>query len=686
MSDPSSDPPAPRVPPSAPAAAGQAVPHDPADIAQLLARAREQEALFQGFIAQIPGMFYQWVRDPDGRVRIPFASAGAQRVMGIAAEQVMAEGEAVMRRFHADDLPALLAIIEDARRHSRDWMHELRVVWPDGSVHWVELRAKLHRLPDDTLVTYGFATCTDDRKAAELALRASEERLVLAAEATGLGIARIDMATGDMQLDERACRNQGLSYPQPDFGLQQWLEQILPEDRTSAQALLAEVVMQGRPAEGRWRFRLPDGRLRWLEIQARAERDAQGQTIGVIGTCRDVTAAQQDSELRQQKEAAERASRAKSQFLSRVSHELRTPLNGILGFAQLMELDQRDPLPPSQRQRLDAVQRAGRHLLALINDVLDLARIEQEDFGVQDEPVSLDAALDDCLTLVQPLAQAEGITLEPLAPTGIWVRGDKRALEQVLMNLLSNAIKYNRAQGRVWIELQAGDARVQIAVCDSGHGLTPGDCARLFQPFTRLGPDPHRTEGSGLGLVIARQLTEAMRGRLDVDSEVGRGSRFTLDLPRSPNPEVATGEPAPAIARPSSAEPASRTVLYVEDQPLNVALVEEIFRVRQRWKLVIAPDVATALRLAREVLPDLLLIDMHLPDGDGLQLLAELREQERQDLRRPVRAVALSADAMPDQVEQARRAGFDDYWTKPIDVMQVLDGLDRLLGSQPGAA
>lgn len=161
----------------------------------------------------------------------------------------------------------------------------------------------------------------------------------------------------------------------------------------------------------------------------------------------------------------------------------------------------------------------------------------------------------------------------------------------------------------------------------------------------------------------------------------------TIDLPRSPNPEAGVA-PAPIAAapRPSSAEPASRTVLYVEDQPLNVALVEEIFRVRQRWRLVVAGDVASALQLAREVLPDLLIIDMHLPDGDGIELLAALREQEAQELRRPVRAIALSADAMPDQIEHARRAGFADYWTKPIDVMQVLDGLDRLLGSQPPVA
>ncbi|MFZ5519971.1 MAG: PAS domain-containing hybrid sensor histidine kinase/response regulator [Pseudomonadota bacterium] len=663
-----------------------AVPDDPAEVARVLARAREREALFEGFIAQIPGMFYQFVRRPDGRASIPFASGGALSVMGIPAEQVVAEGEAVMRRFHPDDLPALLALIDDARRHARDWTHELRVVWPDGSEHWVEIRAKLHRQADGTLITYGFAANTDRRKAAELALRASEERQTLAAEATGLGIARLDLASGRMQLDERACRNHGLAYPQPQYSLGDWMAQIHPDDRASAQAFLADVALHGEPTEGRWRFNLPDGRQRWLEILARAECDEQGRPIGLIGTCRDVTVAQQDSQLRQQKEAAERASRAKSQFLSRVSHELRTPLNGILGFAQLMELDQAEPLPPAQRQRLDAVQRAGRHLLALINDVLDLARIEQEDFGVQDQPVQLASVLDDCLTLVQPLAQVAGVTLVPRPETDIWVRGDQRALEQVLMNLLSNAIKYNRPQGRVWIELHVSDARVRIDVCDSGLGLSSGDCARLFQPFTRLGPEPHRVEGSGLGLVIARQLTEAMHGRLDVDSEVGRGSRFIIDLPRSPNPQIGSQPAAaPPAPRASSAEPASRTVLYVEDQPLNVALVEEIFRVRQRWKLVVAGDVASALKLAREVLPDLLIIDMHLPDGDGIELLAALREQEAQELRRPVRAIALSADAMHEQIEHARRAGFADYWTKPIDVMQVLDGLDRLLGSQPPA-
>lgn len=650
--------------------------------------AQSGETLFDDLLAQVPGQLFQICRLPDGRTELRYVSPHTAPVFGIDVESVMREGFGAMRRVHPDDQAALNAVLEDAEARGARWQHEYRVIFPDGSVHWVSTHAQARRMPDGTVLTHGLSVNIDERKAAELALQTSEERFQRAAEAAGLGVATVDLQTEELQFDERACRNHGLSYPHPRYTIPDWLNQVHPEDRAGAQATLARALQESRTVEGRYRFVRLDGQIQWLEILVCAQRDAQGQATSLIGTCRDVTDAQEAAQLREEKAAVERASRAKSQFLSRVSHELRTPLNAILGFAQLMAFDQRAPLPPDQLTRLERVQQAGRHLLALINDMLDLARVEQDDFSFQLEPLSIDELLSASFALVQPLAAAGGIALQAAEPTGWWVQADARTLQQVLINLLSNAIKYNRPEGRVWLcvtELPAepaadgarGEPRVRIDVCDNGCGLSEADQRRLFQPFTRLGADAHRIEGSGLGLVIARQLTEAMGGQLLVRSQLGQGSVFSIVLPRSqasvPPMEITmttTTTPSPAAQE--------RHVLYIEDQPLNVMLMEELFRSEPQWRLHIATDGASALEALQTLRPDLMLIDMHLPDTDGHQLLQAIKA--RSEGGKPVApCIALSADAMPEQIEQARQSGFDDYWTKPIDVAVVLTQLHRWL-------
>jgi signal transduction histidine kinase len=425
------------------------------------------------------------------------------------------------------------------------------------------------------------------------------------------------------------------------------------------------------------RSRGDDGIERTLEIIAHAVAGADGRATGIVGTCRDVTQQVAHEQLLRDKESAVRANRAKSQFLSRVSHELRTPLNGILGFAQLMALDRVHPLAPDQQRRLDSVERAGRHLLGLINDVLDLARIEQEDFSVRLEPVDLGVALDACLGLIAPLAREAQVSLPEAPPTACWVLADQRALEQVLMNLLSNAIKYNRSGGRVGIVLGRAGDRVQLAIRDEGAGLTEAQQARLFQHFDRLGAESGRVEGTGLGLVISLQLVHAMGGELRVRSEPGAGSTFTVELPAAAAPAQPSTAAVPQGAPAPTAASAPRSVLYIEDERLNVVLMEEVFRTRPQWRLDIAEDGAEGLRQALALRPDLLLIDMNLPDMNGLALIRALRTNPA---TRGLRCIALSADAMSEQVAAALAAGFDAYWTKPIDVPRMLADLARQLG------
>jgi signal transduction histidine kinase/ActR/RegA family two-component response regulator len=507
-------------------------------------------------------------------------------------------------------------------------------------------------------------------------LRQSEERWEMAARATGIGIAELDVATGTVQLDARARINHGLKGPVGPITLAEWTSAIHPDDRPAVNAALATTIADCGRLEVRYRNRGTDGVERVLEIVAHGVPGPDGHTRSVVGTCRDVTQQVAHEQLLRDKESAERANRAKSEFLSRVSHELRTPLNGILGFTQLMTLDRVHPLAPDQQRRLDSVHRAGRHLLGLINDVLDLTRIESEDFSLRLEPVDLSVALEACLALIAPLARDTQVQLPDPPAAPCWVQADRRGLDQVLMNLLSNAIKYNRVGGRVGVALRAETGRLQLAISDEGAGLTVQQQERLFQHFDRLGAEAGRVEGTGLGLVISLDLARAMGAELTVQSQPGVGSTFTLGLPRAMAPQGDAAAAAPPADALVDAPGPQRQVLYIEDERLNVVLMEEVFRTRPEWVLSIAEDGAEGLLMARELRPHLVLIDMNLPDTTGLALIRTLRSDPA---TLPLRCIALSADAMSEQIEAALAAGFDEYWTKPIDVPRMLLDLSNRL-------
>lgn len=514
---------------------------------------------------------------------------------------------------------------------------------------------------------------------AEQALRRSELRWEHAAEAAGIGVAELDVASGELHFDARACANHGLPFPHPRFTQDDWLASIEEADRDAAREAVRRALEPGGSLLARYRMHHPDGTLHHLEVTAQVVRDATGQPLEVLGTCRDVSEQVAADALRFARVAAEEANRAKSELLSRVSHELRTPLNGILGFAQLMALDDRQPLPSEQRQRLEGIRHSGAHLLALIDDLLELGRIEQHGAAAAAVPVDLAATLQAALVMLQPLARTHDVHLPPVPlEAARWVHTDARGLEQILLNLLSNAVKYNRRGGSVGLDVHVDGARVRVAVRDQGEGLDEGQIAQLFQPFKRLGAQQRQVVGSGLGLVIAHELARAMGARIEVTNRPGDGATFCLDLALAPTPPARPAlaldvPPSPSLA---STPAATARVLYIEDEPLNVVLMQEVFRGHPQWQLAVAGDAREGLALAHRHRPDLLLVDMNLPDAHGLELIGRLRAD-------PVTArtacVALSADAMPEQIRAALDAGFDDYWTKPIDVPTIIAALaDRL--------
>jgi len=373
-------------------------------------------------------------------------------------------------------------------------------------------------------------------------------------------------------------------------------------------------------------------------------------------------------------EAAAAANRAKSEFLSRMSHELRTPLNGILGFAQLLELDAQNS---EQREGVDHILRGGRHLLGLINEVLDIARIEAGKLSISLEPVPAGDVVNSALDLVRPQAASRGIRLTAAIARDGHVMADRQRLQQVLLNLLSNAVKYNREEGTVSISCDRGPAgRFRLTVADTGPGIAPEKMHRLFTPFDRLDAPETSVEGTGLGLALSKGLVELMGGTLQAESTLGHGSRFSVELPMAESPTRTLGRATVTIALEPDQPGVRGTVLYIEDNLSNLRLVERIVTRRPCITLLSAMQGSRGLELAGAHRPDLIVLDLHLPDMPGQEVLAQLRADPG---TREIPVVILSADATPSQVSRVLQQGAHAYLTKPLVVAQFLTVLDELL-------
>ena len=375
---------------------------------------------------------------------------------------------------------------------------------------------------------------------------------------------------------------------------------------------------------------------------------------------------------------AELSNQAKTAFLSRMSHELRTPLNAMLGFTQLIQNDARERLQASDAERLDLVRQAGWHLLSLVNDVLDVSRIEAGSFDMRVSALALAPLLEDALQISEPLAKQSGVTMgAAFRNTGtVHVLADPVRLRQVLINLLSNAIKYNRPGGTVHVQLELRPESVVVAVVDSGLGMSAEQLEHLYEPFNRLGRERGGIDGTGLGLALTRQLVGLMGGELQVDSRIGVGTTVSVSLQRAQAPAaVAVAEPA-AEAVTGAASPVSGLVLYIEDNEVNVMLVEQMLLACPGVRFVHAVDGQSGLAKAKALQPDLILLDMSMPDMSGLDVLARLRQDPA---TQGLRVVVLSASAMQADIDSACAAGALDYWTKPLDLARFLENLGKTL-------
>ncbi|WP_280153318.1 PAS domain S-box protein [Piscinibacter sp. XHJ-5] len=530
----------------------------------------------------------------------------------------------------------------------------------------------------------GAVRMDEARRAAEHALRDSEERLRTTFEMAAVGIAHVTPDGNFARANQQLCEIFGYSS---DTLLKLRVQDVtLPEDLEANRDYARRLLRGERPGRSlERRYRRGDGQVIWISYKAALVRDAAGAPAYFIAVVEDITERKRTEAALLAAQAAERANAAKTEFLSRMSHELRTPLNAVLGFSQLLQMDSGHPLNAEQKAKLQHIEDAGAHLLAMINDVLDLSRIESGGLTLAPETVSLSALVQESIALVATAARDASVELQvepppPDAPRGDRTRADHLRVRQVLVNLLSNAIKYNRRHGSVtvrWGATAEGDA-VQLQVSDTGHGLTPEQQAHLFEPFNRLGAERSRIEGTGIGLVVTQRLVQLMGGTILVDSQAGVGSRFTVTLPAASDGNGNGEQPSTPPRRvpgPSTSDAGPRrTVLYAEDNPMNVELVREVMRLRPDCRLLVARNGREAVALAQRARPDLLLLDMHLGDMTGIEVMHEVT---RDPALAQLPCVALSADAMPEPIEAAKRAGFKGYLTKPLDVAAFLRCVDE---------
>jgi PAS domain S-box-containing protein len=431
-----------------------------------------------------------------------------------------------------------------------------------------------------------------------------------------------------------------------------------------------------------------DGKQTVVSYNATTFHDRDRKLQGVFAAARDVTERKQfedalqetNAALESAKAGAEKANRAKSEFLSSMSHELRTPLNAVLGFAQLMASEVPAPQPHQQRS-IDQILKGGWYLLRLINEILDLSMIESGKVTMSQEAMSLTDVLQDCKGMIEPQAGKRGISLTfPSFDKPVYVHADRTRVKQVMINLLSNAIKYNTNGGSVMVQCAAsGPDRVRISVKDTGIGLAPDQLAQLFQPFNRIGQQDSAEEGTGIGLVVTKQLVELMGGKIGVDSTVGIGTVFWVefDAAAAPTLELANIDDQ-LLERRTPARLAGQqpTLLYVEDNPANLALVEQLIARRGDLKLLTAIDGHLGIELARAYQPDVILMDINLPGISGYGALKILSEDPA---TKHIPVLALSANAVPRDIEKGLEAGFFRYLTKPIRVREFMDALDVTL-------
>jgi PAS domain S-box-containing protein len=443
---------------------------------------------------------------------------------------------------------------------------------------------------------------------------------------------------------------------------------LVPDDMESDVEEILKTIIVGKSIEHyETKRQTKDGRILDVSLTVSPIRDASGRITAASAVARDVSArVEMERQRESARDEADRANRAKNEFLSRMSHELRTPMNAILGFAQLLEMD---GLSDEQKDWIREILKAGQHLLELINEVLDISRIEAGKLRLSLEPVDVVQTIDECISLLAPFASEESIELRldrtAISGSSVYVMADRQRFKQVMLNIISNGIKYNRENGhvRIWFELLEGD-KLRTSVTDTGQGIAPSRIKELFAPFERLGAEELGIEGTGLGLALSKPLVEAMGGTISVASEVGKGTTFSVELDVVTEMPASKRDPESSLAA-NGSNGSAKTILYIEDNLTNLKLLERLLDRRPEIRLLSAMQGGIGVTLARNHQPDLILLDLNLPDMPGEEVLGRLRSDPR---TAKVPVVVLTAETSSGQVKRLLEAGARAYLTKPLEV------------------
>jgi len=594
--------------------------------------------------------------------------------------------EDIAPSFHEGDWRGLLKSLVELLERGESFESKVRSFDVSGQQRWLYLDGSVARNTDNELVfVSGIVLDHTRRHELEEQLQLSEERHQRILTASNDGIWEWSRESVGYHFSDKCW--QQLGYDDPDSllssernRLELWQSSMHEEDLEYFKGALEGHLKNNTPYDIVFRIKHRQGHWVWIRARGQADFDADGQAYRMSGTNMDITHIKEAEErVLLAKEEAEKANRAKSEFLSSMSHELRTPLNAILGYAQLFGMDTN--LSDSQQQSVREIRKAGGHLLQLISDVLDLSKVESGQMSISVEPVLAKRIVDECLALMQPLAEAKQIRigLDVGSLPGVYVNADAVRLKQALLNLLSNALKYNREGGHVDVKFsQSAVGMLRLEVCDSGLGIPLGRQAEVFEPFNRLGAEGSNTEGSGVGLVITKRLVEMMGGDLSFVSREGEGSRFWIQLPQVADwSDMELEATVQGVIGQSSLQVSgTRRVLYIEDNPSNTRLMEEVFRRFSNLHLETANEAFFGLYKARTSSPDLIILDINLPGMDGYEALSVL---QRDPLTQAIPVVALSANAMPEDIIKGGKAGFDEYLTKPLDVDRLIATFNRLL-------
>ena len=529
----------------------------------------------------------------------------------------------------------------------------------------LRIKEDIHRREVDELELRKLNDSLEDRVA---------ERTALLNEAQSIGHIgnwNWDVSSGDLSWSDEIFRIFGYQPGEIQPTYERFMSMIHPDDVARIKKSEQEAFSKGKRHSIDHRIILLNGEERWVHEEAIACLNSQGETVSLSGTVQDITDRKIiENNLIDAKNEAERSNEAKSVFLSHMSHELRTPLNAILGFAQILELDSKSD---QQSGFINEITVAGNHLLGLITELLDLGRIEAGRIMIVMESIHLDDVIHEAVKMTRSMMEQNDLSFNLLCESGYQVIADNIRLRQVLVNLLSNAAKYNRKGGSISLSCKQDKDVIKIIITDTGIGIAEQNLPKLFTPFERAGAEFSGVDGTGIGLALSKQLVELMNGRIGVESRQEEGSTFWVELPVAKQMKIHPNKPGNVMLKISD----NLHILYIEDNVANVRVVETLLGQFNQLKVISACNGNYGIELARELLPDIILLDIKLPDINGYQVLSMLRNMK---ITKNIPVIALSADALPLDIERGLEAGFDGYLTKPVELNRLIEVLNKFAG------